>query len=60
MTKSGTGPDLPGPLSLTQIHTFFKMEKPFPVRAFREQWADLDDAAKHQIRTGLLNGSYTY
>lgn len=59
-TKSGTQIELPANLTLTQIHNFFKVEKPYPVRAFREQWAELDDVAKHQIRSGLLDGSYTY
>lgn len=49
-------------LSMTAIHTFFAAgsEKPYPINAFRKQWAELDDAAKHQIKSGLTNGSYTY
>lgn len=48
------------PVSLADIHKFFKGDGDYKLAQFRKEWADLTDGDKAQIKAGLEDGSLTY
>ncbi len=43
--------------SISQVRAFFAHDK---LTDFRDDWAQLDDESKAQIRAGIGDGSYNY
>jgi hypothetical protein len=47
--------------TLNDVHKFFKgADASYTLKAFRDDWANLSDETKNQLKVGIGNGTYTY